>query len=294
MPRLKRWFPVSHDINDDGQLWELTDEFGDRALRVWLEICSILDKTENWWLCSEASCRAIFRKTRIYPKVGWKIIAFIFEKGWLKVPSKWLENRPQMAGKWLANDLSAISCCPEIVFGSPNYWKYHPNEEPLKFPDASFLPSFLPDSSLKKEKNPDPATPEPSVDLKNSEVKSEVFPLRGGGMVKQPWRIDPGVKAVADQIYQIDPKRYSRLITWITAASQHKSAAVIIATLEAFLPHAREPNLGWWAYLDKILDKTEAKANARSSEIESERFKRQDKETAAALFAGAGMGPQTR
>ena len=293
MPRIKRWFPVSQDFNDDGQLWEFTDTFGDRAIRVWFEICSILDKRENRFLCSKASCEAIFRKTRIYPKVGWRIIRFVLEKGWLKVPEKWLENCPETAHKPSTNGFSTILYCPEIVFSAPNYWQYHKEAEPEKFPVGTLLPSFLPDSSLKKEKNQKPPLAEPSVDLKISEFKSEPPQLRGGGD-RKPWQIDPGVKVVADQIYKIDPQRFSKLIVWITAASQHKSPAIIIATLTAFLPYARDPNIGWWAYLDQILDKTEGKTNARSSETESERFKREGNEVADAMFGRVRLGAKAR
>lgn len=47
MPRIKRWFPVSHDINGDPEVWELTTTFGDWLLPVWLEILSITDRAEG-------------------------------------------------------------------------------------------------------------------------------------------------------------------------------------------------------------------------------------------------------
>jgi hypothetical protein len=47
MPKIVRWFPVSHDINSDHELWEMTDKLGDRSLRVWLEILSIGDRNEG-------------------------------------------------------------------------------------------------------------------------------------------------------------------------------------------------------------------------------------------------------
>lgn len=43
-----RYFPVSQDINADPEVWELTDRFGDRALRVWLEILSIADRNNGY------------------------------------------------------------------------------------------------------------------------------------------------------------------------------------------------------------------------------------------------------
>ena len=47
MARNIRFFPVNHDINADPELWELTNTFGDRALRVWLEVLSIADRNKG-------------------------------------------------------------------------------------------------------------------------------------------------------------------------------------------------------------------------------------------------------
>lgn len=47
MPRSIRYFPVNHDINADPEVWELTEQFGDRALRVWLEVLSIADRNKG-------------------------------------------------------------------------------------------------------------------------------------------------------------------------------------------------------------------------------------------------------
>ncbi len=47
MPRIKRWFPVSHDINRDPEMWDLCAKFGEKALRCWLEILSIADRNEG-------------------------------------------------------------------------------------------------------------------------------------------------------------------------------------------------------------------------------------------------------
>src|SRR5258708_34616907 len=44
MPKIKRWFHVSHDINADPEVWEMTDRLGDRTFRVWMELLSIADR----------------------------------------------------------------------------------------------------------------------------------------------------------------------------------------------------------------------------------------------------------
>lgn len=175
MPRKKHWFPFNQDFNDDGELWEFTDLFGDRALRAWMQICSILDKSENRFVGSEANFRAVFRKARIYPKNGWGMVRFWIEKRWLAVPEKMTQKPPtniqQTSNKPLGKDLLDISSSQPLVFGSPNYWKYHPKVEAEKFLSACLLPSFLPDSSLKKEKNPEP--PPSAGSLKTTPTRSE-------------------------------------------------------------------------------------------------------------------------
>lgn len=45
MPSQKWWFKVNEDINRDEDVWAMTDRFGDRSLRVWLEILSIAHRT---------------------------------------------------------------------------------------------------------------------------------------------------------------------------------------------------------------------------------------------------------
>lgn len=47
VPRITRWFPVSHDINSDPEVIELTDRFGLTGLKVWLECLSIGDRNEG-------------------------------------------------------------------------------------------------------------------------------------------------------------------------------------------------------------------------------------------------------
>lgn len=40
MPRVKRWFPVSHKINRDPEVIELRKKYGNDFIYVWLEILS--------------------------------------------------------------------------------------------------------------------------------------------------------------------------------------------------------------------------------------------------------------
>ena len=47
MPRIKRWFPVSHDINRDPEIWAMRREIGEKSLSVWLEFLSIADRNDG-------------------------------------------------------------------------------------------------------------------------------------------------------------------------------------------------------------------------------------------------------
>lgn len=47
MPRIKRWFPVSQDINSDPDVWVLRNKYGEKSLSIWLEILSIADRNDG-------------------------------------------------------------------------------------------------------------------------------------------------------------------------------------------------------------------------------------------------------
>lgn len=106
MPRIKRWFPVSQDINDDDEMWEFTSTFGDRAFRTWMEILKILDKNENRFRLSEEGYASLSRRLRqtsanLRRQVGW-----LLARGWLASLEPPAEGLP-------------------VVLYAPNYWKFH-------------------------------------------------------------------------------------------------------------------------------------------------------------------------
>lgn len=89
MPRIRRWFHVSHDINNDPEVWELTDTFGDWFLRVWLQMLSIGDRNEGY----------------IKGDVRWIIegLARLWKSDSRRYSTKWRQNRVQMALEWMQN-----------------------------------------------------------------------------------------------------------------------------------------------------------------------------------------------
>lgn len=133
-------------------------------------------------------------------------------------------------------------------------------------------PSLNPSLNSLKIKNQKPPSAEPSAEPSKK-------------------KLNPAIKAAADPIFNSDPKKYEKLVAWIKAAEAgHYSAAVIIAALVAFQPYAASVGDRWWGYLDKMIDKEEAKQNGRNAAIESEKRKREDDETAQALLRRYGLG----
>lgn len=84
MPRIRRWFPVSHDINRDPEVWALTEKFSDKALRIWLECLSIADRNEG--VVTRALddwCRAVTFLLRTHHRRTTEVVAEFLRLGWL-------------------------------------------------------------------------------------------------------------------------------------------------------------------------------------------------------------------
>lgn len=268
MPRVKRWFPVSHDINADPEVWEMRHTFGEQSLAVWLQILSVCDRNEG----------------EFRGDLDW--IAYSLTPVWgsnsKRYNTEWRRNKIRMTIEWMANKGWIEIRADSII--TRNHWKYHKARERNEFPPN------LPNLSEPSEpfKNPDPATPEPSVVSKIQRNGLKSVPPPPGG--KKP--LDPAIKKWADEIYARDHKKYERLIAWITAAQNTYATEVIAETLRLFVPRATEVT-SWWGYLDKILDRTEGIYNARAAEAESARHKEEDRELGA-MFRGDRLGEKQK
>ena len=139
MPTPKRWHPVSRDLNDDPEVWEFTDMFGDRALRIHLEVLATLDRTENKWRLSGQWLAGLSRKVRQQPATVRRVIGWMLEKGWLIAEESAADGFP-----------SILSAC--------NYWKYHKMREPIRA-------NLGPDN--KHERSPDRAPSYPNLPYPN-------------------------------------------------------------------------------------------------------------------------------
>lgn len=152
MPTPKRWFPVSREINDDHELWEFTDLFGEHALRFWLEILSILDRNHNTICLVDNSVYNICRKVRKSPASGRRMIGWLLANHWLVI-GQLTENGSPLTGY------------------SPNFAKYRSSMENHR--SRHVLPPILSDPIRLEEKKKRGVSPVDNSDRRKELSRSE-------------------------------------------------------------------------------------------------------------------------
>lgn len=136
MPTPKRWFHCSQEINLDPEVWSLTEQFGDRAIRTWLQILSYLDRSENRWRMTEESLKTVGRITRQQPKNCGRQILWMVSTGWLTI-------------------LQQESSDSSTVLQASNWLKYNKTQETKKqFTDSSKVSKSDPLLSLPSLSSP--------------------------------------------------------------------------------------------------------------------------------------------
>lgn len=110
MPVPKRYFHCSQEINSDPELWAFTAEFGDRSLRTWLQILSILDRSANQWRVSGDWLGTLSRMVRQSVANVSRQIRWLTENEWLLVRETAADGSP-------------------LVFEARNWTKYNRSQE---------------------------------------------------------------------------------------------------------------------------------------------------------------------
>lgn len=141
MPRIKRWFPVSHDINHSPTIRMLVHDFGAPGLRIWLEILSISDRAGPYIDCTSEGA---IRRLSSAAETRFKVVSSVIDT-LLRVDSIRIHDR--------------INHITEIV----NYWDYHRNEEREKFPPDQTRPN-RPDLTIKDKIKTRPSKPTPPAE----------------------------------------------------------------------------------------------------------------------------------
>jgi len=96
VPRIIRYFPLSHDVNADPVIWEMTGRFGDRTLRLYLELESISDRNGGKLPdASEACLRSLASKCQITRTTAARVWEFLVDKALIScdVPPRWGKYR---------------------------------------------------------------------------------------------------------------------------------------------------------------------------------------------------------
>lgn len=110
MPVPKRYFHCSQELNYDPEMWAFTQEFGDRALRTWLQILVYLDRSQNHWRVSGDWLATLSRTVRQSSANCSRQIGWLSANGWLLVGETAADGSP-------------------LVFKSPNWVKYNRSPE---------------------------------------------------------------------------------------------------------------------------------------------------------------------
>jgi hypothetical protein len=133
MPKIRRYFPVTHDINSDPEMWELRDNLGDRAGFVWLEMLAIADRNEG----------------RVGPNSGSTLVAVSSKCRTTKAKVSSVLDYAQVKG-W-------INLGADILIAK--FWEYHRRREPIKNPHGNGIGSLLPSEPSEPPNLKDTAPP---------------------------------------------------------------------------------------------------------------------------------------
>ncbi len=212
MPRIKRWFPVSHDINKDPEMWDLCDRFGDKALRCWLELLSIADRNEGEIPGQlESISTSVSWAIRCRTTKTKKIIENMVSIGWLNISQvatrQQLDENSTATRRELDENSTEFQNKLDKCLKVSNYLKYHPTRDDKK-PPLESLPSEPSEPSEPNIKNNTPIVPKGDDGF---ESFWKTYPKRvGRGAAEKAWkRLKPNTETVQAIIKAIGEQKES-------------------------------------------------------------------------------------
>src|SRR5262249_546546 len=162
MPRIRRWFPVSHDINNDPEVWIMRERIGERALSVWLELLSIADRNEGFLLARTTRPEDLERAIDVLQK---------------SVANRCRVSRGTMASVWrfIHQQLWVVSSpIPRVV----KYAEYHRTREPNKIPSVALIG--------RRDVNSPPPSPLPTFFTEEKKAPAPLFFVRPSHPTSEP------------------------------------------------------------------------------------------------------------
>ena len=229
MPRIRRYHPVSHDLNRDPEMWEFRELIGQRADAMWLEILSIADRNDG------------------YLPGNWNDYPRLLAGACHSTPSrvgvalKWLTTpRGRLLRPWVELDLKKGARVT-------NYTDYHRTREPKQ------APSEHPSEPSEHNRTKHLKTPEPDVPLKAPEKEKP----------------EPAWVAPFRRLYQSDPRRFALLNGWVATNVPMYGPRRVREALEIFEKNDKTGHVDHvFKYLDVLIDKHTAKANFAEHEAD--------------------------
>src|SRR5262245_43895953 len=128
MPRIKRWFPVSHDFNHDPEVRELRQMFGDWLGYAWQELLSIADRNDGIVKGSDEFISHTMARTSLGRRLDLTLKQARSGLDWM------------VRHGWIERCFDADSPAIRIV----NHTKYHRMRDHKEIPNGNFKGS-LPD-----------------------------------------------------------------------------------------------------------------------------------------------------
>lgn len=253
VPRIKRWFPCSQSINDDPDTWELTETFGDRSFRIWVQIMAELDRAQNRWRCTEEALKTIARKCRQSLATVSRAVGWMLAKGWLAI------REISADGSW-------------AILGAPNYADFRKIREPSWTPLGTlWVPLQTNKQTTASKKKPAPETAPPVDNSKKREMEDRI-------------------KAAIARVHEMAFTTISvaRLISWRMDAKGegYKDEAVLeaLGRLATEFPKGKVKN--WYGYLNSLLQPMQT----GMLQAESAQHKRGDLTNAGEILRRLGYG----
>jgi len=233
VPKIKRWFPVSHDINADPEVLELTDRFGLAGLKVWLEILSIADRNEGVVAADqEALERSLSIKCNTIKRQVKSILKLIQSRLW-------------------------IDCKHGVRV--LNYPKYHKTRETNRVPSEPSEPS-----------EPLKITQERDFVAKATKGNRVKLVKKGVENTEPAWKpISDRIYAVDRERFD----RLIQWVEWVRFKRGFSDEQVKDALMGAEAAISEKGFTAWWPYLTRVIEKRTAKANGRSEEDRAAREK---------------------
>jgi hypothetical protein len=217
----KRWFRVSHDINQDPQFDELCDQFGVAGVRFWLLTLSILNRTGNQWSLhnNQFNLKNLAHSCRTKPKIILSCYQFLIDLKWISVG--------------LDSDLN------QIIY-APNYLKYNETDPSTRLdynnqhknvdkkggvPPLAASQRTPPTAVVKKLKNRKP----PDLTVEELETRIQAIIQRDG------WRNDreePAFEALWDH-WPKKAKKLEAKLAWLEMRPTAEQCWVVLDQIEA-------------------------------------------------------------